>query len=751
MDVSANAAQELQLIRDGLSVIRPRGSIVLVAIDPARQRGIEARTFVMPDDMETAVEWASERNIGQKLNVYFTVNITVETNRKPAKIDMMQAVGFWADCDPDVFRFGGYDNARAHLINVELPRMQKHATFVIDSGNGLSPFFMLAEPERIDGDYTDYEAINDRVGNAFGGGGTFNCDRVMRLPGTWNYPNDAKIRKGYPQVPHLASVIHQGGPVYTMDSAAAMARWVDLSRRFDDHLARHPKVAARYAGDASDLADKTGSAMDFSMVSMLKLGGFRLPEIRTLLANWTHGSASADRDKDRYWQRCWDRSAQSPTVVDLSELIKSGTIEPAAPAPKQMATFDRPIPVPVLEASADWMSGLSESPTPEISRVGTLAMASVASGRLYRSENSNWTSLMFVLSGPSGVGKNYVKIGVERALIASGLGHMIAGDFYTSQAALYSQLVTAPCHICVSDEFGENFLEARKSQSPHKLTVFKGLKKVYSDADHIFKPDSYSNVRLSPQQRKDAEQYPIANPALTLLGITTPLQFFGEIKSAHIESGLMNRLIVISIPDVERAQVARISDAVPDWMIEYIRRVRRADDALRHTAHNLAPVPVDVAISPEAWEQFNEFRKTQDAECKALESVCLDPLPKRWRENAMRLATCLAAWKCPESPAIDAEIAGYSIAYVYFYGRQTIDIIRSQTSDNDYHLRMNAVVEYVRSQPEGVSGTDISRKFRSIKKREMDEIKSHLIDAELIAETARTTSGRPVNIYVATR
>jgi RecA-family ATPase len=313
------AAPSAEIILQGLAIVRPAGNLLLVAICPRKAEPICGRGFTMPEESQAAADWALDLNIRLRMNLYFTVNVTPERHKKAAKTDMTQAVSFWSDCDPQVFKFGGYEKARDYLMSNTVPALQGKATFAIDSGNGISPFFELQDPLQIKGDFDSYEALNDQVGRVWSGATTHNCDRVMRLPGTWNYPNDAKIAKGYPSEPGLARLLFTGGPTYTMDGIREMVRRRDMDNRFWNFLTSSPAVAARYSGSVEGLSDQSGSAMDFSMVSMLKLGGFQKEEARELLANWQHGSTTEQRKGDRYWERCWER-----TTPD-SSFSKSGT------------------------------------------------------------------------------------------------------------------------------------------------------------------------------------------------------------------------------------------------------------------------------------------------------------------------------------------------------------------------------------------------------------------------------------------
>ena len=386
------AAPSAGIISQGLAIVRPAGNLLLVAICPRKAEPIRAKGFMMPEESQAAADWALDLNIRLRMNLYFTVNVTPERHKKAAKTDMTQAVSFWSDCDPQVFKHGGYDKARDYLLSNTVPALQGKATYAIDSGNGISPFFELRDPLQINGDFASYEALNDQVGKVWSGATTHNCDRVMRLPGTWNYPNDAKIGKGYPSEPRLARLLFSGGPIYTMDGIREMVRCRDLDNRFWNFLISSPAVAARYAGSAEGLADQSGSAMDFSMVSMLKLGGFEKDEARELLESWQHGSSTEQRKGDRYWDRCWER-----TTPD-------GNFSKAGPTPGTSSTPKASAPVSKLiaENGEAFVAGFKP---PEYTIEGVLLR-----GYLYGitgKSNAGKTAIAVSLAACVGAGKSF--------------------------------------------------------------------------------------------------------------------------------------------------------------------------------------------------------------------------------------------------------------------------------------------------------------------------------------------------------
>ena len=320
-------------IRTGLQVICPTGPLLLVSIDPDRG-GTDGRTFNLPAELEVAVVWVVETNRRGR-NCYFTCNEARPLAKKAGKADMRQARMFWADCDPDIKAHSTYAAARAHLLDVLLPRVQDKASFIIDSGNGLQAFWRLSEAMQLPDEQATFEAVNGAIGRAYAGPGTHNVDRVMRLPGTVNYPSKAKLAKGYPERPSMARLLFSDpARVYSLAELEALIPVevalqesqapteeseqpapVSLRERFDAFLLRSRKANRRYLGNTDGLTDPTGSGMDMSMVALMKAGGFALEEVASLLADWTHGSSGGRAQGMRYWQRMWDEASVRPQRV----------------------------------------------------------------------------------------------------------------------------------------------------------------------------------------------------------------------------------------------------------------------------------------------------------------------------------------------------------------------------------------------------------------------------------------------------
>lgn len=137
---------------------------------------------------EAAARWARDRN-AEGMNVYFTVNrVRSGVNKKPAKADIVAVRCAHVDIDPPKDG-SAWDAEAAYQQLADAPI---EPTFVNWSGNGWQAFWRLG-----DATVTEAEAINQGLIVHFNGDpGTHNIDRLMRLPGTVNYPNQKKTKAG---------------------------------------------------------------------------------------------------------------------------------------------------------------------------------------------------------------------------------------------------------------------------------------------------------------------------------------------------------------------------------------------------------------------------------------------------------------------------------------------------------------------------------------------------------------------------
>lgn len=181
------------------------GPWVLTAISPTTG-AIVTKTFGAEELKETEA-WIAERN--GKWNLYFTINRVVSYfSSKPKKPDISSIVTWQVDIDP---RVGEDFNEERVRILKRLQEFKPAPSVIVDSGGGYQGFWLLEEPIVLDGSEAmaeEYERYSIQLELLLAADPCHNCDRIFRLPGTINLPNEKKKKKG--RVAALSSVVEWG-------------------------------------------------------------------------------------------------------------------------------------------------------------------------------------------------------------------------------------------------------------------------------------------------------------------------------------------------------------------------------------------------------------------------------------------------------------------------------------------------------------------------------------------------------------
>ncbi len=202
-----------------LRLLRPVGWWVLTAIAVDKQ-GITTRSFAAGDELGVA---GFLRNNGDR-NVYYSLNPTTrELTQKADKTEIAAVEYLHVDIDPRTADASVTGPELVQYLSSERDRILDKCkvppspipqpTACVFSGGGYQPLWRLAQPIPIVGD-----AAADRIASAeqaeryniglewaFGGDHCFNVDRILRLPGTINYPDAKKRARG--RIKQLAELI----------------------------------------------------------------------------------------------------------------------------------------------------------------------------------------------------------------------------------------------------------------------------------------------------------------------------------------------------------------------------------------------------------------------------------------------------------------------------------------------------------------------------------------------------------------
>jgi putative DNA primase/helicase len=320
--------------------------MTLVAIIPDGKT--TARTFAQGDDH--ALTW-TETMQNNGCNIYFQPNETrADCGTKPSKEKIVAALCRFADIDPVDEEFP-YADERDRLARLAAHLIADPAcapTAIIDSGNGIQPLWAVTREPLTAEIITRTEAETRTIEASLGAGGTHNIDRLLRLPGTVNFPNAKKLKAGRgasrarlihcrPNVctgqeagilgAYLGAYVADTGLVrpkpvkpgkertaaadddiaaLVTELAAAGAEKISrvnhlpqpLQDRLEDVLKARKRLADRWAGLVDDLTESgkgsSRSEADLSLAAMLKAAGFAHTETGLILCAFKHGKANGD-------------------------------------------------------------------------------------------------------------------------------------------------------------------------------------------------------------------------------------------------------------------------------------------------------------------------------------------------------------------------------------------------------------------------------------------------------------------------
>jgi hypothetical protein len=206
-------APNLTEIGEFLIALHPDGPWSLFAFYLERnRRPTEAGTF---DTIGDAIQFASLWNT-RGYGVYFSVNaLRPGVNKKASKAEIERVSFLHVDADPADDETSEAFKARA------LPEFEAHnpeASLVWDSGNGLQALWRLTPPGLIVNGTGVISVVESRnialAASLKAPRGTQNIDRVLRLPGTVNWPDAHKRSLG--RVPVMSRLLRVTDAVHDL-------------------------------------------------------------------------------------------------------------------------------------------------------------------------------------------------------------------------------------------------------------------------------------------------------------------------------------------------------------------------------------------------------------------------------------------------------------------------------------------------------------------------------------------------------
>ena len=444
----------------------------------------------------------------------------------------------------------------------------------------------------------------------------------------------------------------------------------------------------------------------------------------------------------RFFMQSWNRENNPPLpqseinmVVQSVKQTHDRKNEQAPLFVQAQHSIERPVdlfkPPGLLKDMFEYCESIAQVPQPELSLVAALSLASVTCGRIYRTNMNNFSSLFFMCIAKSGQGKENIKTFVEQVLNTTEHQNLVVGDGYTSSGAVHSVLKMRPTQITIMEAWGR--------------------------CHGTLRPDNYSLMNVQEQYKEQMMSRVTHKPAITMVGLSVPKNFYKALNGGRIADGFLNRFMVIESKEPRRVaalkKFTRAPITITNW-VNYIRRYRNeTDDVMRDNAEmDLKQIVLD--FDQESEELLQDFAREIVKRQDILEKDNLEPLLSRSREKAMRLSLLCTLASSPDAKKITGDITKWAIDYVRYYDLLFIEACRDKVASSATESKIKQVLSFIRSRgQEGISKREVDRHelFRSMKSYEVKEIIERLINAGEIQEIEIKVGGkgRPTKRFVA--
>lgn len=440
-------------------------------------------------------------------------------------------------------------------------------------------------------------------------------------------------------------------------------------------------------------------------------------------------------------------------VADKEAMIAFFSKKPKIKEEKENDTTHNFKPSGAIKEIVNYYNATAKKAQPLFAIQAAIAACSVILARNFETNRENRTSLFLMNVAKSGTGKEHAKKIIEKILESTGNEHLISGDGYTSQSAVISACQERPRHITIIDEFSK-YLQAsqNKNSGGHMAEANATLMQAIGRLEGKIRAKARASIGLSATQKKELQNQTVVCPAITLLTMTTPEDFFNTIGADAIKDGFINRFIICISDSKREMPTDKEPMDVPQSIIDWESKIKARRGASDESPV-LQPLVVHIPFAPDCTPIQNQFHQYCIDIANKNETFGLAEISGRSAEMAYRLALIIALSENPDAEAVEARHMEQAIEWVKFNLNRLIKELKSNVSNSKHEAAKKEILKALRFEKNGVSKTDMFKRppFSKYERKILDDILSELREADLIIDETeqRESAGRRKVIWKA--
>lgn len=501
-----------------------------------------------------------------------------------------------------------------------------------------------------------------------------------------------------------------------------------------------------------DLSIAPNGIVDFGIHDMGDARAGRLTAV-DLVMKW---AAAPDAGAAARWLA--DRlglefDAPAPTgfadaVISKHEAEKLRAERKAPPDPSQGllgAGMDWTRPAGIMAEMVDWILATSRRPNRPLAVAAAATTVSALCGRHLYSPTGSSLSLYTVLLGETGVGKDSPLKAPSQILHAMKLDSLASTAKAFSLSAFEGMIKDQPCCLAYIDEMGSALIKKIMSSkaSSHESTMKPFLQELWSRG--------MGDRRFELTRRAASGAEGVENPALIIIGASTPDAFFDPLTYDNAKDGFMNRVLLVNA--APRAEAIDFCPTpVPQIIIDTLTSLTPSGSG--NIGESISIYSNRLRVNERMLEWADQ--EVKDA-TKKLDEDILKIIDKkedgyelwvRTAEYAIRLASIHCVSRCGLGGKVEMRDLKWGAAWSIESTMTMVRHVESKMSDSPYHKLIKLVKEII-MEKQKIKQRDLARKIQNYSVRDIKAALDHLEAAAIILRTSvASTHGGATSIVI---
>ncbi len=375
---------------------------------------------------------------------------------------------------------------------------------------------------------------------------------------------------------------------------------------------------------------------------------------------------------------------------------------------------------------------------PELAFMNVIAAAGAVFGRRYASPMNARTNIYTVGVARTAGGKDFSRQYISNLFEEAGLQEYMGAHYIRSDVGMLVSLQTNPSQIIMLDEFGM-YMEALANQRAplHIKNVTSCLTKLFTSSGTSYDHGATADTKT---------RIVIQRPNLCVYGTTTEETYANSLKRSAIASGDLNRFLVYK----SSRQFTGKEEPPPPYTID-----KKLVNAWKHYGINEGGVPNLAGFPPEPLiVDWTVEASNIITDCRVKQNEMLNnptgtsELYGRYAELVTKIAMIFAIGESRQFPQMTVDnvtIARQAVDTCLGY---MVGLANERVADSEYEEVQQRILIFLKRRKGGVSMTELSQNFRSVRSRERREILADMIGQGVIevVREGQSGDGRPKEV-----